>query len=157
MDLSICVVRQNKDISKDKKDMMPWEQCIQFAQWIPCGINMFCILKDVFHMEPLIEIMRNSTLNDSDVDDDLIAWDSLANISKDVQDQLLHTHKMVLARAPYLHELVKGGAKKSRELRDILDDMQYMIGQVQSEDLTHLKKSIVHYSTFDSIIRSSPV
>lgn len=63
-----------------RKDMMPWEQCIQFAQWIPCGINMFCILKDVFHMEPLIEIMRNSTLNDSDVDDDLIAWDSLANM-----------------------------------------------------------------------------
>jgi hypothetical protein len=63
-----------------RKDMMPQEQCVQFTRWIPHSIVMFCILKDIFCMGPLIEITCNGTLDDSDVDDDCIAHNLLANM-----------------------------------------------------------------------------
>ncbi|KAG0705116.1 hypothetical protein DFH29DRAFT_997158 [Suillus ampliporus] len=108
---------------------------------------MFCILKDVFRIAPLIEDARAQSDDDSDVDDAHITL--LANISKDTQDQILRTYKKTIAGAPYLQELMKGDHKKSNELQGILDDMQYLIGQVQSEDAAHLKRRITRYATFN--------
>jgi hypothetical protein len=67
---------------------------------------------------------------------------------------------------PYLLELVRGGKEEAADLNNILDNvcmyilayillkiaiqMQYMISQVWSEDLTYLKKSISHYASYDS-------
>ncbi|KAG0696583.1 hypothetical protein DFH29DRAFT_879255 [Suillus ampliporus] len=128
--------------------MTPRNQCLNFAQWIPRGIDMFCILKDVFRITPLIEDACAQSDDDSDVDDAHITL--LANILKDTQDQILRTYKKTITSAPYLQELMKGDHKKSNELQGILDDMQYLIGQVRSEDAAHLKRSITRYATFDS-------
>jgi hypothetical protein len=49
--------------------MTPCDQCLNFALWIPQGINMFRILKDVFHIAPLIEDAHAQSDDDSDVDD----------------------------------------------------------------------------------------
>ncbi|KAG2742709.1 hypothetical protein P692DRAFT_20686626, partial [Suillus brevipes Sb2] len=122
------------------------------ARWIPRGIDMFCILKDVFRIAPLVEIARSTNAEDSDASDDECSARNaiLANISNDAQDQLLRTYKKILSGAPYLLELVKGGKKRATELKEILDNMQYMIDQVRSEDAAHLKKSISRYASYDS-------
>ncbi|KAG2150879.1 hypothetical protein DEU56DRAFT_962418 [Suillus clintonianus] len=132
---------------EEKGALTPRDQCLNFARWIPRGIDMFCILKDVFRIAPLIEDVRAQSGDDSDVDDAHLTL--LANISKDTQDQMLQTYKKIIAGAPYLQELMKGDRKKSNELQKILDDMQYLIGQVRSEDAAHLKRSITRYATFD--------
>ncbi|KAG2117891.1 uncharacterized protein F5147DRAFT_806552 [Suillus discolor] len=118
---------------EEKGAMTPHDQCLNFARWIPRGINMFCILKDVFRIAPLIEDAHAQSDDDSDVDD--MYNTLLSNISKDTQDQILRTYKKTIAGAPYLQEFMKGDQKKSAELQEILDDMQYLIGQVTKAKL----------------------
>jgi len=35
--------------------MTPREQCIHIARWIPCGLDMFCDLKEVIQVCLLLE------------------------------------------------------------------------------------------------------
>ncbi|KAG1907605.1 uncharacterized protein F5891DRAFT_1180621 [Suillus fuscotomentosus] len=51
--------------------------------------------------------------------------------------------------APYLLTLVNGNKKKRRELEGLLTEMQMIIGQVHSEDASHLKPVIGQYAAYD--------
>jgi hypothetical protein len=99
---------------------------------------MFCVLKDVFRIAPIVKDAQRSPSDDeSDAEGSRDAQLAkckqsfgfikliveAASRSKDAQDQLLRTYTKTLAGAPYLRELVKGGRKKSKELAGILDDV----------------------------------
>ncbi|KAG1732623.1 uncharacterized protein EDB91DRAFT_1251671 [Suillus paluster] len=90
--------------SKEKGNTTPHEQCLHFSRWIPQGVDMFCILKDVFRLAPLIEEARNYNPDD-DEDDRKVLDNVLAHISKDGCDQILWTYEKIL-KSDELHEIL---------------------------------------------------
>ncbi|KAG2141504.1 hypothetical protein BD769DRAFT_1313942, partial [Suillus cothurnatus] len=121
------------------------------ARWIPRGVDLFCKLADVFRIAPLIE-QRNVAEKGDHIEDEETKIDReaiLSNVPKDVEEQTMRTYKKVTAAAPYLLTLVNGNRKKRQELEGLLAEMQVVIGQVRSEDASHLKPVIGKYAAPD--------
>ncbi|KAG2156559.1 uncharacterized protein EDB93DRAFT_1062754, partial [Suillus bovinus] len=121
------------------------------ARWIPWGVDLFCNLADVFQIAPLIE-QRNAAEKGDHVEDEETKIDCeaiLSNVPKDVEERTMHTYKKITAAAPYLLTLVNGNRKKQHELEGLLAEMQVVIGQVRSEDASHLKPVIGKYTAPD--------
>ncbi|KAG2367260.1 hypothetical protein BDR07DRAFT_1606178 [Suillus spraguei] len=143
-DSNTDVKKPNKRIKKHKdsdsgnkskqKGMSLQEQCLHVARWIPRGVDMFCKLTDVFRVAPLVE-QREAAERADHIEDEQVKNDCeaiLKNISKDDEAQMMRTYKKITTAAPYLLTL-----------------MQTIIGQVRSEDASHLKPVIGQYAAYD--------
>ncbi|KAG1744746.1 hypothetical protein EDB19DRAFT_1960348 [Suillus lakei] len=140
--------KQNSDDKPKKNGMTPQEQCLQAARWIPQGVDMFCKLADIFQIAPLIE-QREAAEKVDHIEDEKMKNDCeaiLKNVSKDVEDQTMQSYKRITTTTPYLLTLVNGNRKKRQELEGLLAEMQVIIGQVRSEDASHLKPVIRKYA-----------
>ncbi|KAG1788721.1 uncharacterized protein HD556DRAFT_1447573 [Suillus plorans] len=134
-----------------QKGMSLQEQCLHIAHWIPRGVDMFCKLTDVFWVAPLVE-QREAAEKADHIEDEQVKSDReaiLKNISKDEEARMMRTYKKITTAAPYLLTLVNGNKKKRRELEGLLTEMQMIIGQVRSEDASHLKPVIGQYAAYD--------
>ncbi|KAJ8592791.1 hypothetical protein M405DRAFT_859420 [Rhizopogon salebrosus TDB-379] len=61
---------------------------------------------------------------------------------------------LITTLTPYLQVLANGNSKKRQELEGLLAEMQVIIGQVRSEDASHLKPVIGQYVVPEPDIKS---
>ncbi|KAG2111308.1 uncharacterized protein F5147DRAFT_633526 [Suillus discolor] len=137
--------------SNSRRGTSPRDQCLHIARWIPRGIDMFCSLRDVFCTANLVR--QDEAPQDLSEPEDEAAKkerkEMLAHLTKDVQEHHMNTFQRIVLLAPHLGVLARGNKKQRRELDRILAEMQDIIGQIRSEDASHLKPFIGRYAAAD--------
>ncbi|KAG2117699.1 hypothetical protein BD769DRAFT_1313690, partial [Suillus cothurnatus] len=121
------------------------------ARWIPRAIDMFCNLNDTFRIAMLMEEEEAYKVSSRSEDEDVKAQQDqvLSHVSKDIQERHMQNYSKILLGAPYLHTLAHGNLKQQAELHAILAEMQAIMGQVCSDDTSHLKNCIAQYAAPD--------
>ncbi|KAG1793808.1 hypothetical protein EV424DRAFT_1649225 [Suillus variegatus] len=147
--------KSTSKVTNDKKGSGPTrsgrEECMHVARWIPRGIDMFVILKDTFHIARYMEAEEAAKTSTKSEDEDLKREqkDALSIVTKDAQERHLKTYQRILFSAPHLQTLIRGRHNRTKletELNSILSEMQEIIGQIRSEDASHLKPFIGNYA-----------
>ncbi|KIK32433.1 hypothetical protein CY34DRAFT_154688, partial [Suillus luteus UH-Slu-Lm8-n1] len=137
--------------TSNKRGMSPRDQCLHIARWIPRGIDMFCSLRDVFCTANLVR--QDEAAQDlSEPEDEAVEKERkemLSHLTRDVQEHHMNTFQRIVMLAPHLGTLARGNKKQRRELDRILAEMQEIIGQIRSEDASHLKPFIGRYAAAD--------
>ncbi|KAG1722129.1 hypothetical protein EDB19DRAFT_2044134 [Suillus lakei] len=130
------------------KVLMPREQCIHIAHWIPRGLNMFCDLKQAIQVSLLLEQEAAEAKDGDEMEEEHIkaacrqildACDTLTHA------RYMHTFEYINEHAPYLRTLF-GKRKKCEELAQLIGEMQNMINHTRSEDASHLKSRMGSYA-----------
>ncbi|KAG1722821.1 hypothetical protein EDB19DRAFT_1954498 [Suillus lakei] len=129
------------------KVLTPQEQCIHIARWIPCGLDMFCDLKQVIQMCLLLE--QEEAAEDGDGTEEEHIKAACRNILDGCDDLTRAWYKQmfeyVMEHAPYLGTLI-GRRKKREELMQLIGKMQNMINHTCSEDASRLKSRMGSYA-----------
>ncbi|KAG2357794.1 hypothetical protein BDR07DRAFT_1490321 [Suillus spraguei] len=145
-------VKHNNMVNNQKKgNIAARDQCLHFACWIPCAIDMFCNLNDIFHIVMLMEEEEASKVLSEPEDEDVKAQRDkvLSYVSKDAQERYMKNYSKILLGAPYLHKLARGNLKQWTELHAILAEV--IMSQVRSDDASHLKSCIAQYAAPDPL------
>ncbi|KAG2121684.1 hypothetical protein BD769DRAFT_1671308 [Suillus cothurnatus] len=119
----VTVKRNNMVNNQQKGIITAREQCLHFARWIPHAIDMFCNLNDTFRIAMLMEEEEAYKVLSRSEDEDVKAQ----------RDQVLSHVNL----------------KQQAELHAILAEMQAIMGQVHSDDTSHLKNCIAQYAAPD--------
>ncbi|KAG2147370.1 hypothetical protein BD769DRAFT_1382415 [Suillus cothurnatus] len=106
------------------KVLMPWEQCIHVARWIPHGLDMFCDLKQVIQVCLLLE--QEEAAKDGDEMEEEEIKCACRKILDDCDEltraRYKRTFKYVTENSPYLGTLI-GRRKKHEELTQLIGEV----------------------------------
>ncbi|KAG1772844.1 hypothetical protein EV702DRAFT_1201306 [Suillus placidus] len=163
-DVSKCVHKSKKaracsPVASEKKNgkanrrlrnkvLTPREQCIHVARWIPCGLDMFCDLKQAIQVSLLLEQEAAEAEDGDETEEEHIK--AARRKILDSCDTLtcaryMCTFEYINEHAPYLGTLI-GRRKKRDELAQLIGEMQNMINHTRSEDASRLKSRMGSYT-----------
>ncbi|KAG2143968.1 hypothetical protein BD769DRAFT_1636738 [Suillus cothurnatus] len=153
--MSAYILSKANKTTNDRKGQGPIrsgrEECMHVARWIPRGIDMFVILKDTFRIARYLEAEEAAKTSTDSEDEDVKRErkEALGVVTKDAQERHLRTYQRIVFSTPYLRTLIRGRHNRNKletELNSILSEMQEIIGQIRSEDASHLKPFIGNYA-----------
>ncbi|KAG1852231.1 hypothetical protein F4604DRAFT_1933811 [Suillus subluteus] len=148
---SKVTVKHNNTVNNQRKGIIAArEQCLHFARWIPRAIDMFCSLNDTFRIVMLMEEEEASKVLSRLEDEDVkVQQDQVLSYVYDFRSLFSLPDHHILLGASYLRTLAHGNLKQQAELHAILAEMQAIMGQVRSDDTSHLKNCIAQYAAPD--------